>query len=205
MWDCVEVESLISGVVGVSTQIVAVGGFPGSGKSSVAARLAEQLRMPVLGSDLLGNTIKATLAEHAPGAVPSSVAFRAGYATLFALVEEFVSHGCSVVVDMSLGWPFQWDQLDGIRDRVPRMALRPFILECSDRTCSARLRARHRRDPEHHPAVQDFLQQPQLAGVRDFLATVDRPDLRRIDAEPPVDQVVDEICRLLSAGDRADG
>lgn len=180
------------------TQIIAIGGFPGSGKSSVASLLAAELRVPLLASDLLGNTIKTVLAEHAPGAVPSSVAFRAGYASLFELAEVFVAHRCSVVIDLSLGWAFQWEALDLIHARHQEVDLRPFILECSRQTCLRRLQERHIRDPQRHPPVADFLRQPQLDAVGEMIATVDRPDVRRIDAERPVNQVFEELRDLVT-------
>lgn len=181
----------------MDTQIIAIGGFPGSGKSSVASLLAADLRIPLLASDLLGNTIKTVLAEHAPSAVPSAVAFRAGYASLFGLAEVFVAHRCSVVVDASLGWAFQWEALDLIHARQPDVDLRPFILECSRQTCLRRLQERHLREPHRHPAVEDFMRQPQLDAVGRLIAAVDRPDVRRIDAERPIDDVFAELRDLV--------
>ena len=194
--------SIVADVVAVEVELVAVGGFPGSGKSSVASRLADDLRIPLLASDLLGDTIRAVLAEHAPSPVPSSVASRAGYASLFALAEEFVDHGCSVVVDVSLGWAFQWEALDAIRAAHPGVRFLPVILECSRASCLSRLRERHRRDSEHHEPVEDFMRQPQLEAVADYLAAVDRPDVRHIDAERPIDDVYREIRRLLTLPSR---
>lgn len=191
-------------MVHTDTQIIAIGGFPGSGKSSAASLLAADLQLPLLASDLLGNTIKTVLAEHAPGAVPSSVAFRAGYASLFGLAEVFVAHRCSVVVDVNLGWTFQWEALDMIQARHPDVGLRPFILECSRQTCLRRLQERHIQDPRRHPPVDEFLRQPQLDAVADLLAAVDRPDVRRIDAERPVDQVFSEL-RDLACGPAGPG
>lgn len=182
-----------SGVEQTDTKIIAIGGFPGSGKSSVAGRLAAELRIPLLGSDLLGNTIKSVLEQYAPAPVPSSVAFRAGYASLFALVQEFVAHRCSVVVDVSLGWPFQWDELDAITGRHPDVRLRPFILTCPRQTCLDRLHERHVRAPQRHPPVEEFLHQPQLEAVARLLATIERPDVRRVDADRPLPDVLSEV------------
>lgn len=183
----------------MDTRIIAIGGFPGSGKSSVASLLAADLRIPLLASDLLGNTIKTILAEHAPGAVPSAIAFRAGYASLFGLAEVFVAHRCSVVVDVSLGWAFQWEALDLIHARHPDVELRPFILECSRQTCLRRLQERHLREPQRHPPVEDFLRQPQLDAVGELISAIDRPDVRRIDAERPVNEVFRELRNLATS------
>lgn len=156
--------------VNIGIRLAVIGGFPGTGKSAVAGMLADDLRVPLLASDLIGNTIKAVLAEHAPTPVPSSVAFRAGYATLFELAEEFVRHGSSAVVDLSLGWRFQWEALDAIGARHANVRVLPFILECSRETSLNRLRQRHLDDPQRHPSADEFMRQPQLVAVEQLLA-----------------------------------
>lgn len=175
------------------TQLVVIGGFPGTGKSTVAGLLADELRAPVLASDLMGNTIKAVLADHAPARVPSSVAFRAGYATLFALAEEFASHGSSAIIDITLGWRFQWDALDAIQARHRDVGVLAFILECSRDTSLSRLQQRHLHDPERYPPASGFIRQPQLAGVEQLLGDVYRPNVYRVDAERPVAAVLQDI------------
>jgi len=180
-------------------QLIAIGGFPGSGKSTVAGALATDLRIPLLNSDLVGITIRDVLDEHHPDPIASSVAFRAGYAVLFALAEETVTHRCSVIIDASLGWTFQWDALDTIIARHPAVGLRPIILDCSSQTCTRRLQARHRQDPQRYPPAEEFMAQPQLAGVRALLDALDRPDLARIDAEQPARRVYEHVRTCVTA------
>lgn len=180
-------------------QLIAIGGFPGSGKSTVAGALATGLRIPVLDSDLVGNTIRGVLDEHHSDPIAGSVAFRAGYTVLFALAEETVMHRCSVIIDASLGWAFQWDALDAIIARHPTVGLRPIILDCSSQTCTRRLQARHHQDPKRYPPAEQFMSQPQLAGVRALLDALDRPDLARIDAEQPATRVYDHVRTCVTA------
>jgi len=189
----------VDDVITERPRIIAVGGFPGSGKTTVADTLATELGLPLLGSDLVGTTIRDVLDEHHPDPIASSVAFRAGYEVLFALAEETVAHRCSVVIDASLGWSFQWDALDAIVARHPTVGLRPIILDCSDQTCTRRLQARHHRDPLRYPSASEFMRQPQLAGVRSLLGALDRPDVVRIDAEQPASHVYDQVRRWVTA------
>jgi len=192
----------VDDVITERPRIIAVGGFPGSGKTTVADTLATELGLPLLGSDLVGTTIKDVLDEHHLDPIASSVAFRAGYEVLFALAEETVAHRCSVVIDASLGWSFQWDALDAIAARHPTVGLRPIILDCSEQTCTRRLQARHDREPLRYPSASEFMRQPQLAGVRALLDALDRPDVVRIDAEQPASHVYDQVRRsvMLPAG-----
>ncbi|SDS96749.1 AAA family ATPase [Microlunatus soli] len=177
-------------------QLIAVGGFPGSGKSSVSGIVATELGYPVLASDLFGNTIKDVLVQHGSDSGLSSLAFRAGYATLFAVAEEIVGHRCSVIIDCSLGWQFQWDALDAIGRRTG-VRPQPVILECSPATCIRRLEQRHRRDPVRYPSATEFFDQPQLRDVRRVLETIERPDVRRIDAERPIAEVCADLRRAI--------
>jgi len=189
----------VSDVTTERPQIIAIGGFPGCGKSTIAGALATDLRLPLLGSDLVGDTIRGVLDEHHPDPSLSSVAFRAGYEVLFALAEDTVTHRCSVIIDASLGWTFQWDALDAIATRHPTVGLRPIVLDCSDQTCVRRLQARHVQDPQRYPPASEFLSQPQLAGVRSVLDALDRADVARIDAEQPAARVYDQVRNHVTA------
>lgn len=61
--------------------LIAVGGFPGSGKSTISRRLAADLRIPRLASDEIGESIKAS----ASAQNPNIEATRIGYNLLFRL------------------------------------------------------------------------------------------------------------------------
>jgi hypothetical protein len=117
---------------------------------------------------------------------------------LFELAEEFVRHGSSAVVDLSLGWRFQWEALDAIGARHANVRVLPFILGCSRETSLSRLQQRHLDDPQRHPSADEFMRQPQLAAVEQLLAEVDRPDIHRVNAERPVTDVLEDIRETLA-------
>ena len=177
--------------------LVAIGGFPGAGKSLLARRLSRELSLPRLCSDAAGGAIRRSLGD----GVGSSDAFWAGYEVLFTLVEEFLGDGCSVIVDMSLGWDFQWKRLDAIRHTCAEAVFLPILLQCPHPICVERVGRRHEESPGAYPPVERFLQQEQLPKVWDYLATLDRPDVHRVDARPDPDRVYAETLRYLS--DRA--
>jgi predicted kinase len=174
--------------------LVAVGGFAGAGKSVVARRLARELRAPWLCSDTIGAPIRKRLGEKVTG----WDAYGAGYEVLFALAEEFLSDGCSVVADMSLGWSVQWERLDAIHATVPETAFVPLILRCPYDTCVERIQRRHLEDPGHYPPAERFMRQPQLTQVWDYLEALDRPDAHVIDASHDADTVYSAVRRRLS-------
>lgn len=175
--------------------LIAVGGFPGTGKSSVSRQLAAGLSIPRLDSDTIGKTIHRTLDAR----IPASDAFRAGYDVLFALARDHLAGMCSVVVDLSLGWPFQWRELDRIVADVPGTAFVPIVLRCDRQVCRDRLQQRHLDNPQQHPPAEQFLRQPQLNQVWDFLAALDRPDVLSVDAAPALKHVHEVVLAHLKA------
>jgi AAA domain len=108
--------------------VIVIGGVPGAGKSSAARRLAADLSLPFLSPDTVGQTLRASRGIRARDAVD---AYWIAYDVLFRLCEEFVGAGLSVVLELNLGWAFQWDWLD-------RLAARQPAYVCCRSCCAAR-------------------------------------------------------------------
>ncbi len=174
--------------------LVTVGGFAGAGKSLVSRRLAREFSLPMLCSDALGGTISRSVGDR----LSRSDAFRAAYDVLFTLAEQFVGVGCPVVIDMSLGWGFQWRQLDDIVARVPGTTCLPVILRCPKQVCAERIDQRHREDPANHASAREVLAFPHLVDVWDHLQALDRPDLCVVDADRNADSVYSDVRRHLA-------
>lgn len=180
----------------VAGGLIVIGGFPGSGKSTVAKLLAKELRGARLCSDVLGGSIRDTFG----GAVRSSDAFRAGYDLLFRLCDEFLDNGCTVLVDCSMGWEFQWRGLDQVRAKHPEVSWCPLILRCPMEICRERLRLRHVADPRAHPPVEEFFDRnPQLGGLWAYLESLDRPDAAYLDGSRCAPAVYAEALRGVEA------
>lgn len=185
--------------------LIVIGGFPGTGKSTVAERLAKQLRAARLSSDVLGGSIRGTLDR----VVASSDAFRAGYDLLFRLCDEFLGDGCAVLVDCNMGWGFQWQRLDLLRAKHPDVPWCPVILRSSMEVCRERLRLRHVADPGRHPPVEEFFDRnPQLISLWEYLEALDRPDAVNVNASSCSSDVYADVFRqvqLRLAGHGTDG
>jgi predicted kinase len=95
--------------------LIVIGGFAGTGKTAVSRRLSAELRIPRLGSDTLGHIIRDS-AGIKSGEVDS---YWIAYEVLFHLCEEFIASGVSAVLDLTMGWEFQWQHLDSIVRRHP--------------------------------------------------------------------------------------
>ncbi|NYH92919.1 AAA family ATPase [Actinopolymorpha rutila] len=171
--------------------LVAIGGFPGAGKSQVAEWLSRELSLPLLNSDAAGGTIRDVLS----GKVESSDAFRAGYELLFTLAETFLGSGCSVVIDMSMGWEFQWQRLDAIVGKLPEVSFLPIILRCPRRVAVERITRRHEDSGgTRSTAAQILTGHPH---VWDYLEQLDRPDVRFIDATQEAELVYTQTLKHI--------
>lgn len=176
--------------------LVVVGGFPGSGKSVVARRLARTLSVPRLCSDTTGGAVRRAM----PDSLASGEAFRAGYEVLFTLAEEFLRDGCSVVADLSMGWDFQWHRVDAIARAVPEATVVPVILQCPYEVCVERVRSRHAEAGDDPAATDRFMAQPQLPGVWAYLEDLDRHDVVWVDGDQEPQKVYRDVVRDLEMG-----
>ncbi len=144
---CVGVCGVLSSYsrgVGDPTKLIVIGGFAGSGKSTASRRLATDLRVPRLRSDTIGRTVRASVGAD------NVDAYRVAYDVLFVLADEFMQAGVSAVLDLTIGWEFQWRAVDRVRDSNPNAEVVPLILSCPHSVCMARIARRHAADPSRY-------------------------------------------------------
>ena len=169
--------------------LIAIGGFPGAGKTTICRRLSRAFNLPCLSSDTIGRTI-----DGSRGIKDGEVdTYRIAYDVLFRLCEEFVESGASVVMDMSLGWEFHWRQLDAILERHPQTLFLPVILRCSHAKCMERLEARHRAMPGMYAPPAYFRDERKVREIREYLQDLSRPEVRYVDASGDVEHVYEKV------------
>ena len=175
--------------------LIVVGGFAGTGKSTISRRLSGEFRIPRLGSDTLGRTLKNSL-----GSRQSEVdAYRLAYDLLFRLGEEFIQSGVSVILDLTMGWEFQWRHVDSIVWRYPQTLFLPVILRCSYETCIERIRQRHATSPAYYDPPELYQTEPKILRVWEYLDRLTRPDVHFVDAARPQDEVYEAVRGYVSA------
>ena len=176
-------------------KLIVIGGFAGSGKTTVSRRLAADLRIPRLGSDTIGRTIKDSEGIKGGEVQATWVA----YEVLFRLCEEFVQSAVSVILDINMGWEFQWRLIDEISQRHPSVEFLPIILRCPKEVCLDRIRLRHEARPEYYTAPEMFETEPKHAKIWKFLANLNRPEIRFVDGDRSVKDVYEEIREHISS------
>lgn len=173
--------------------LIVIGGFAGSGKTAISRRLSTELSIPRLGSDTLGRTIKNS------AGIKSRDTYRIAYDVLFRLCEEFIQSGISTILDLTMGWEFQWQHVDDIIHQYLQTVFLPIILRCPYATCIERTRRRHEADPEYYDPPEVYTTGPKILDTWKFLARLDRPDVYFVDADRPHDQTYGDVEAYIAA------
>ncbi len=169
--------------------LIAIGGFPGAGKTTICRRLSNEFNLPCLSSDTIGRAI-----TESKGIGDSGIdAFRVAYDVLFRLCEEFVQSSASVILDLTLGWDFHWRRLDEIFRRHPRTLFLPVILRCPHEQCIERIRMRYEAMPHAYEEPEYYTGQQRVRDIWDYLEAIDRPEVRFVDARGEEEQVYREV------------
>ena len=80
-----------------SPALIVIGGFAGTGKTTMSKRLATEPRLPRLGADTIGRTIRESRGNQGNGAN----AYWVAYDVLFRLCEELLCVGLSRAIESS--------------------------------------------------------------------------------------------------------
>ena len=177
-----------------SPALIIIGGFAGTGKSAVSRRLSAELSIARLGSDTLGRTIKGSIGLNNADVDACWIA----YDVLFRLCEDFIQSGISTILDLTMGWEFQWQHADSIVRRYPQTVFVPVVLRCPHEECIERIRRRHEAYPEYYDPPELYVTEPKMRGIWEFLLRLERPDIHFVDADRPRDEVYDEVRQYVS-------
>jgi thymidylate kinase len=118
---------------------------------------------------------------------------------LFRLCEEFIQSGISTILDLTMGWEFQWRHVDAIIHQYPQTVFLPIILRCSYAMCIERTRRRHEADPEYYDPPEVYTTEPKILEIWEFLARLDRPDIYFVDADRPYDETYEYVKTYIVA------
>ena len=174
--------------------LIVIGGFPGSGKTTISSKLSYELGVPRLSSDAIGHTIKDSVDVIEFGVD----AFRIAYDILFALCGQFVADRVSVVLDLTLGWEFHWKELDRVVNQNPQVLFLPIILQCSYEHCLYRIDERHKTTSKYE--TPDFYTTEQkVLDVWDYLQNLKRPEVSYVDANKDEDQVYKAVLQCVTS------
>lgn len=168
--------------------LIVIGGFAGTGKTTLCRRLAAELRVPRLGSDTMGRTIRRSEWFDGDGAT----AYRIGYDVLWRLCEECLQLGVPVIIDTNMGREIFWQRLDSVRANCPEHLFLPIILRCPRDACIERIRERHASNPTYYGPPEEFMTE-SATRVWEFLDQLDRLEIHFVDASRSQDEVYEDV------------
>lgn len=120
------------------------------------------------------------------------------YDVVFGLCAEFLHTGVSTILDLNMGWAFQWQQLDVLKQQYPDVRWLPVVLQCSRELCLQRIGQRYVDDPTAASPPDVYMNTPHILHVWTFLEQLNRPDVPVIDAARPQDEIYEEILHYLA-------
>ena len=126
--------------------LIVVGGFAGSGKSTLTRRLSEDLGLPRLGADTIGRVIRGSEAVQGHSINAGWIA----HDVVFGLCDDFLRSGVSTILDLNMGRAFQWQQVDAIARAHPEAVFLPIVLRCPREVCLERITLRHAERPDQY-------------------------------------------------------
>lgn len=183
--------------------LIVVTGAPGSGKSTVAAPLAERLRLPLIAKDELKEALWEQLG---PGDRDRFLAYgRATYPLMLLVARLVLRSGGSAVLEANFTPDLAAPDLEALRDETPFRFVQVLCL-ADPAICIARYRERAETDARHPMHRVGGVESEASVERRLREGVWERPiqlegDLFTLDTNEPVDvdALADEIAAALTA------
>lgn len=171
----------------LTPQLIAIGGFAGAGKSTLARSLGRHLQTPVFEIDQIAKSIQNSATFKGSAQDAYGVAFD----LFFDFAVMHLRNGGSLIFDQNLGHERTWQNLEKLRAELADTAdIKIFILECPYEVCLERFAAR-----TEHPNIDDVTL-ADLADHKfkwDYLNENELPQAIRIDATSSSSAVFDQV------------
>ena len=175
----------------LSAHLIAIGGFAGAGKSTLARRLGRELSIPVFEIDQIAKSIQ--LSESFTG-TPQD-AYGISFDLFFDFAKTHLGNNGNLIFDQNLGHARTWQNIEQLRSKLEGKAkIKIFILDCPWELCLERFAVR-----TEHPNIDDVTLH-DLANHKwkwDYLNENKLPQAIRIDATQTQDEVFRSVNKHL--------
>lgn len=169
--------------------LIILGGFAGAGKTTVAQKLSSEFNLPLIGTDELNTAIRKALHLNFHDASPYA------HDIAWSLVRDYLKNKTTVILDTNMCRARTWENLDAVKNDLPNLNILPIILECSLETHKNRIDHRGVTQPDHLNLGGDKLE--DVLSKYEFIQSLNRPDLIRLNAEKSANEVYTDVISLL--------
>ncbi len=109
-------------------------------------------------------------------------------------------NGISIILDINLGWEFQWNATDRIAHRQSAQLI-PIVLQASRKVCMSRIRKRHdtEKDPSLYAEPEEYERNGKIERVRTFIEKLDRSDIEYVNAETSPETVFQAVVNVINS------
>ena len=74
-----------------------------------------------------------------------------------------------------------------------------IIIRCSRERCMARIRQRYEANPGYYDPPEVYMTEPKNISIWEYLAKLDHPTIRFVDASRPHNEVYEEVREYVSS------
>lgn len=169
--------------------LIILGGFAGAGKTTVAQKLSTEFNLPLVGTDELNTAIRKALDIDFHTASPYA------HDIAWSLIRDYLKNHATVLLDTNMCRARTWENLDAVKNDFPKAEILPIILECSIDTHRNRITHRGQTQPNHLNLGGEKLE--DVLSKYEFIKSLNRPDLLRVNAEKSSTEIYTDILSLL--------
>ncbi|MBI4032645.1 ATP-binding protein [Candidatus Berkelbacteria bacterium] len=163
------------------TRLIILGGFAGTGKTTIARKISAEFNIPLLSSDDFIAGLQGPLGKDFHSTAPIA------YDVLFHILYRHLSNGVTAILDANMCHQRTWDEVDKLLKKVPDTVCISIVLDAPLEVIKERVDFRGKNDPEHVNLGGDSLE--DVLHKYDFIRAFDRPGLIRIDSNQRTDAV----------------
>lgn len=172
------------------TKLIILGGFAGSGKTTIARRLASEFNYPILSSDEINDGLRPILNKDFHRTSPIA------YGLLWFLLKRHLRNKVTSILDSNMCNDQSWKAIDEIVREFKEVKLLPIVLKCSLDIHKERILEREATDKDHLNLGGDKFD--DVIHKYEYINKLNHLGLIRVDANGPIEEVYKKVLNIVT-------